>query len=123
MLGFLLVVGTAFTIANVVRLTILLHRDEIEVLRLVGAPEFLIRGPFLVGGMAQGLAVGIVALGALRLLFEGLVRWVATTQNILLGVFVVRFLPAAPALLLVGGGLFAGLLGGALAVRKRNLPA
>lgn len=122
-LGLLLVLGTAFTIANVVRLTILLHRDEIDVLRLVGAPELLIRGPFLLGGMVQGLAGALLALAALRLLFEGLVRWVAATQNVLLGVFVVRFLPLGPSLLLVAGGLLAGLLGGALAVRRKNLPA
>ncbi len=54
----LLALGAAFTIANVVRLTILLHRDEIEILRLVGAPEFLIRGPFLLGGVLQGLLGG-----------------------------------------------------------------
>src|SRR5207245_2414297 len=53
-LGVLLALGAAFTIANVVRLTIHLHRDEIEILRLVGAPEILIRGPFLLGGLVQG---------------------------------------------------------------------
>ena len=121
--GVLLVLGAAFTIANVVRLTILLHRDEIDVLRLVGTPEMLIRGPFLLGGMAQGFVGALLALGALRLFFEGLLRWVAATQNVLLGVFVVRFLPAGPAAGLVAGGLLAGFLGGALAVRRKNLPA
>ncbi|MEI7925087.1 MAG: FtsX-like permease family protein [Chloroflexota bacterium] len=122
LVGVLLVLGAAFTIANVVRLTILLHRDEIDVLRLVGAPEMLIRGPFVLGAMAQGLAGGLLALGTLRLLFEGLLRWVAATQNVLLGVFVARFLPAWSGAALVGGGLLAGLLGGAFAVRKKNIP-
>ncbi len=118
-LGVLLALGAAFTIANVVRLTILLHRDEIEILRLVGAPELLIRGPFLLGGLAQGFLGGVAALALLYGGFQGLVRYVAATQNTLLGVFVVRFLPAPTALGLVAGGLVAGLLGGAIAVRKR----
>lgn len=120
-IGILLVAAAAFTIANVVRLTILLHRDEIEVLRLVGAPEFLIRGPFLLGGMAQGFIGGLVALGLLRGVFEGVLRWVAATQNVLVGVFVVRFLAPGSSALLVLGGLLAGLLGGAVAVRRKNL--
>ncbi|HMA29135.1 MAG TPA: permease-like cell division protein FtsX, partial [Thermoanaerobaculia bacterium] len=62
-LAVFLTLGAAFTIANVVRLTILLHRDEIEILRLVGAPELLIRGPFVLGGLVQGLLGGAAAVG------------------------------------------------------------
>jgi cell division transport system permease protein len=119
-LGVLLALGAAFTIANVVRLTILLHRDEIEILRLVGAPEILIRGPFLLGGLVQGLLGGAAALGLLALAFHALLRYVAATHNALLGVFVIRFVPPAAAAELVLGGLLAGVLGGAVAVR-RNL--
>ena len=119
-LAVLLALGAAFTIANVVRLTILLHRDEIQILRLVGAPEVLIRGPFLLGGLVQGLLGGLVALGLLAVLYRLLVGYVAATENALLGVFIVRFLPPETAAWLVGGGVLAGLLGGAVAVR-RNL--
>lgn len=118
-LGLGLALGAAFTIANVVRLTILLHRDEIDILRLVGAPELLIRGPFLVGALAQGVLGAGAALGGLWAAFQVVVRYVAATHNVLLGVFVVRFLPAAMCLVLVGGGLLAGLLGGLVAVRKK----
>lgn len=120
-LGILLAFGAAFTITNVVRLTILLHRDEIEILRLVGAPEVLIRGPFLLGGLAQGLMGGSLAVLALYLTFHGLLRYVATTENTLLGVFVVSFLPLRSSIVLVFGGLLAGALGGAVAVRKKNI--
>lgn len=120
-LGILLAFGAAFTIANVVRLTILLHRDEIEILRLVGAPEVLIRGPFVLGGLAQGMLGGLVALASLALAFQALVRYVNVSHNALLGVFVVRFIPAGTATELVAGGVVAGLLGGAVAVRKKNI--
>ena len=120
-LALLLTLGAAFTIANVVRLTILLHRDEIEILRLVGAPEFLIRGPYLLGGLVQGLLGALVALALLWAVTRAILAWVAATKNALLGVFAVRFLPASACLLLVAFGLAAGLLGGLLAVRRRNL--
>jgi len=120
-LALLLTLGAAFTIANVVRLTILLHRDEIEILRLVGAPEFLIRGPFLLGGLVQGFLGALVALALLWAVTRAILAWIAATKNALLGVFAVRFLPASACLLLVAFGLAAGLLGGLLAVRRRNL--
>jgi cell division transport system permease protein len=119
--GILLALGAAFTIANVVRLTILLHRDEIEILRLVGAPEILIRGPFLLGGILQGLLGGLAALGLLAVAFRGLLFFVASTENVLLGVFVVRFLSPTTCGLLVLGGVFAGLLGGTIASRRKHV--
>ena len=120
-LAVFLTLGAAFTIANVVRLTILLHRDEIEILRLVGAPEFLIRGPYLLGGLVQGFLGALVALALLWVGTRAVLAWVAATKNALLGVFAVRFLPASACLLLLAFGLAAGLLGGLLAVRRRNL--
>lgn len=120
-LAVLLTLGAAFTIANVVRLTILLHRDEIEILRLVGAPELLIRGPFLLGGLMQGFLGSVLALALLWVLTRAILAWVAATKNALLGVFAVHFLPGSTSLLLVAFGVSAGLLGGLLAVRHRNL--
>ncbi len=71
LLGGLICLTTILTIASVVRLTALLHNDEIAVLRLVGATEFYIRGPFYFAGIAQGFAggfLGVVWLVLLRLL-------------------------------------------------------
>jgi cell division transport system permease protein len=120
-LALLSTLGAAFTITNVVRLTILLHRDEIEILRLVGAPEFLIRGPFLLGGLVQGFLGAVIALALLWVVTRAVLAWVAATKNALLGVFAVRFLPASACLMLVAFGLAAGLLGGLVAVRRRHL--
>jgi cell division transport system permease protein len=120
-LAVLLTLGAAFTIANVVRLTILLHRDEIEVLRLVGAPELLIRGPFVLGGLAQGLLGAALAVAGLWLVYRGVIAWVAATKNAFLGVFAVRFLPGSTSLLLLLFGVTAGVIGGLLAVRRKNL--
>ena len=58
----------------------------------------------------------------IRFSFHGLIRFVAATNNALLGVFVIRFVTPGTAMWLVAGGLAAGLLGGAVAVRK-NLEA
>jgi cell division transport system permease protein len=64
--GGILAIAAAFTIANVIRLTMMLYREEIEIMRLVGATERIIRGPFLIEGLLQGT---IGALAAVALLF------------------------------------------------------
>ena len=120
-LAFVLVLGAAFTIANVVRLTILSHREEIEVLRLVGAPEFLIRGPFVVGALIQGLLGGLLALGLLGLGYRALLLWGARGPDNVVSLLGLRFLPLEAAGVLVGFGVVAGLLGGLFAVRRRNV--
>ena len=52
-LGALLLAAATLTIASVIRLTAYLYRDEIAVLRLIGATEFYIRGPFYAEGLVQ----------------------------------------------------------------------
>ena len=64
-LAAILLGASVFTIASVVRLTSFLYREEIAVMRLVGATEFYIRGPFYFEGILQGLLGGLIAAGAL----------------------------------------------------------
>ena len=71
LVNFLRVFGIGFTIfflliavvviLNTIRLTIFSRRDEIEVMRLVGATSSFIRGPFLIEGMLFGLIGALVA--------------------------------------------------------------
>ena len=65
-LGAILLGAAIFTIASVIRLTAFLYQDEIAVMRLVGATEFFIRGPFYVEGLVQGLLGGALAVAASR---------------------------------------------------------
>jgi cell division transport system permease protein len=60
-----LVLGAAFTVAAVVRLSLFARRDEIDIMRLVGAPFAFIRGPSiaegtLIGGIGAGLALAML---------------------------------------------------------------
>ena len=48
---------------NTIRLIIFISRDEISVMRLVGASNIYIRGPFMVGGILYGLISSIITMG------------------------------------------------------------
>ena len=61
-LGLVVLTAVAFVVSGVLRLTVYARRDEIDIMHLVGAPPMLVRGPFLVAGVAQGLAGGLLAL-------------------------------------------------------------
>ena len=54
---------------NTLRLTIFSRREEIEIMRLVGASNAFIRGPFIVEGMVYGLLATIIATAVLFPIF------------------------------------------------------
>ncbi len=98
------VLGIAFAIVAVliigttVRMAILARRDEIIIMRLVGATDSFIRRPFLLEGLITGLVGGAFALGLTYVAF------VAVDRSLL----DVMWLPNLWAL---GGALAGGVLG------------
>ncbi len=68
----LLCVGVLFIISNTIKLTIYSRRDEIEVMKMVGATDWFIRGPFLAEGFLQGVISGALSIAILFLLYFGL---------------------------------------------------
>lgn len=115
--GGALALATLVIIAGAIQLTVLARRAEIEVMRLVGATSWFIRGPFLVEGAMTG-ACG--AAGAV-LFVAGAYTVVASAARTSL-----PFLPLpAPEQValdvswkLLLGGVAIGILGSLLAVRK-----
>jgi cell division transport system permease protein len=115
-----LAVAAAFTIANVIRLTMMLYREEIEIMRLVGATERIIRGPFLIEGFLQGTIGGVLSVLLLYGLFEAARRSLAPSATILWGFLFRGFLPWEKIAALIAGGMLAGWLGSWLSVRERT---
>lgn len=118
-LGGVLLGAAVFTIGSVIRLTAYLYEEEMTIMRLVGATEFFIRGPFYAEGLLQGLLGGVLAAGGLAA-----ATWGARERlgESLLGRLVAAEPPApGQLLLLVGLGAAAGLLGAMLSLRREAL--
>ncbi len=58
----MLVVASTLLIANTIRLSIFARRREIEVMKLVGATNWFIRGPFMLEGLLCGLLGSVLAV-------------------------------------------------------------
>ncbi len=111
-----LLAASTILIANTIRLSIFARRREIEVMKLVGATNWYVRGPFMLEGVLTGL---IGSLAAVVLLFLG--REIAIPR--ILGhiqddadVRALAFTWTAAALVM--GGLAIGALGSGLTLRR-----
>jgi cell division transport system permease protein len=71
-LGVLLVGAAALTTSSLLRLIAHAHREEIAIMRMVGATEFYIRGPFYFEGLLQGVAGAALAIGGIVLGFRAI---------------------------------------------------
>jgi cell division transport system permease protein len=116
--GGVLAVAAAFTIANVIRLTMMLYREEIQIMRLVGATERIIRGPFLIEGLLQGTIGGIVAVILLFAAFLSMRHLLQPSASLLWGFLFAGFLPWQKLAALVVAGMAAGTIGSWLSVRE-----
>jgi len=61
------IIISILVILNTIRLTIFTRKDEIEIMRLVGASDRFIKGPFIIEGMLYGILACILAMGILWL--------------------------------------------------------
>lgn len=103
---------------NTIRLAIFVSREEISVMKLVGASHMFIRGPFVVGGIMYGVFAALITL----FVFYPLTYWLGpTTARLfdginLFAIYVSNF--AYYFLVLVGSGVAIGAISSYLAVRK-----
>lgn len=117
-LTILLVTISILITFNTLRLVIYMSRDEISVMRLVGASTNYIRGPFFIAGAIYGFVSAIATL----ILFYPITLWLGgTTENFFVGLNIFRYYISNFGqifLIIVGSGVAIGSISSYLAVRK-----
>ena len=112
------VLGAALlVVANTIRLAVYARRDEIEIMKLVGATDSYVRAPFLLEGALQGLIGAAIALAAIFAVYRWLLPQAAQAFAFAAGAAAPMLEPAHMAEL-VGAGALVGLLGSWLAVAR-----
>jgi len=109
----ILLIASTLLIANTIRLSIFARRREGEVMKLVGASNWFVRGPFMLEGVITGF---FGALLAVILLFVGKETIISSIWFKDEGVHALAF--ALNALILVGLGLLLGAAASVLTLRR-----
>ncbi len=112
-----LLLGAAFTVTAVVRLSLHARRDEIDIMQLVGAPAGFVRGPFIMEGFLLGGMGAVTAVVLLRMGFWFVQNWLGGAADSLPGGEAVAFLAIGDMVLLTVAGLAVGALAGLVASR------
>ncbi len=106
-----------FITANTIRLSFYARRQEVEIMRLVGATDRFIITPFYIEGLLQGVAGGIAGLGILFLFF--LFLFSGVENNIPLHMlFNIKFLSVKYSVIIIACSAFLGWLGCYLSLKQ-----
>lgn len=118
---FILFAVSIFLISNTVALGITVRSEEIGIMKLIGATDFVVRAPFVFEGMLLGLIGAGLPLVAVYFLYNRIVEYVTERFEILSSLL--KFLPVeeifltlVPAALILGVGI--GFLGSFTSTRK-----
>jgi len=115
-IGAVLALATLLIVSNTIRLAVYARREEIEILRLVGAARSFVAIPFLVEGFIEGSLGGVFAVGLLYGFFRILLPGLEDGLEIFLGFSKPVFIGAEAMLGLIVAGAALGTLGSGLAL-------
>ena len=118
-IGLLLSAAVLFIVGNTIRLDIENRREEIEVMKLLGATDAFIRRPFLYSGVWYGLLGSILALMVLGGCYIALGDALTTLTSSYDGTLNTRGLGWSGAFALLGIGIGLGWIGCAITVNRR----
>ena len=115
-LGSLFLVAALFIIANTIRLVLYSRREEIEIMRLVGASDHFITAPFYIEGLilsAVGAMLGLMALFVAYHLILSKFQSSLTLESL-----EVQFLTCIQILIFIGISMLVGLMGCFLSLKQ-----
>lgn len=117
----LLLFVSVFLIGNTVTIGISVRKEEINIMKYIGATDFFVRCPFVVEGMIIGLIGSIVPLGIVYLIYNNVIGFVLNKFTVLSSIL--KFLSVQevfhvllPVSLVIGVGI--GFIGSFITVRK-----
>ena len=113
----ILTVISVVIVMNTIRTAVYHRRQEIELMKLVGATEWFVRGPFVVEGVMTGVIAASLAVGLLLAAYRPFVERLQSELFFLPLSYDPRFVPVLAQDLLVAGAVL-GAVGGYVSVRR-----
>jgi cell division transport system permease protein len=116
--GMILSAAAVTIIGNTIRLALFARREEIEILRLIGATRAFIRIPYFLEGAVLGACGSALALGILKLGFELFRQQISSTGRFQGIENMVSFFPLSICVAFVGVGMGLGVAGSVVSLRR-----
>jgi len=113
----ILVVVSVVIVMNTIRTAVYHRRKEIEVMKLVGATEWFVRGPFVLEGIMTGVIAAAIALSLLVISYPPAVSRFSSDITFIPLTYDPTFISSLARDLLLGGALL-GALGSYIGVRR-----
>ena len=114
-----LLVVSLLIISNTVKLAMYDRRDEIAIMKMVGATNGFIRLPFVVEGFTLGMMGALLAFGLEWVMYDALIEKISTVDSLQLFSFVAFQELLMPMVAVFGAaGLFVGIVGSWTSIRK-----
>lgn len=118
---FILLAVSVFLISNTVMIGISVRKEEINIMKYIGATDFFVRSPFVIEGILIGLLGSVVPLVSIYYLYTNVIVYIGDRFQILSGLL--NFLPVEEIYttllpVSVGIGVGIGFLGSIVTVRK-----
>lgn len=117
----ILLIVTVFLISNTVTIGITVRKEEIAIMKYIGAKDYFVRGPFIVEGILIGLVGAAIPLAGLYVVYDKAIDYIMTRFSILNNIL--DFMPVRdvykillPTGLLLGVGI--GFIGSFFTIRK-----
>ncbi len=114
--GLLLLFTAAFVVTNTIKLTVYARQEELKIIRLVGATNIFIQGPFLVEAFLQGLLGSSLAIGVVFACYR-FVQGLEAKSELLRGVNIC-FIPWQYTVAIIASSVLLCVLGTVLAMRR-----
>jgi cell division transport system permease protein len=115
-MGGLFFMAALLIIANTIRLVLYSRRDEVEIMRLIGATDRFIKAPFYIQGLIQGAFGGFIGLAVLFIIF--LLISSSMQQGISPGLFTIRFFSLVAFCGIILVSIFVGWIGCYLSLKQ-----
>lgn len=112
----LFLMATVFIVANTIRLVLYSKREELEIMRLVGASDFFIKAPFYIVGILEGAVGGIIGIAVLFIAFSFISS--SMDQGTSSCIINIRFFPLSVSCGIIFCSLFVGWLGCYFSLRQ-----